>query len=364
MFKRILFASVVPAVALGGIALAQTANAQVITPGTISATATGDTSPGGTWAGTCKNVLDPTSADIAINGKDGFNASDTPTALETLPLTESPTAFYFNSTSTLPTVTFASTNSDVSWSVTSASITYTTAYGGSPTTLPLSTSDYTISGGVLTPQPALETELASDGVTSVITGSGYTGTYTFNVSVRATASNGSTATETLTENSPSTPCLAGNVGEIDLSVTKPIYTSPTGTVVVKKSEIPTLSHGSAQYWAPTREKVYYTVKDASAAIAAGDQFMFTIVGPNFHGQHGYVPVSAGLNTAYYEGLAPHHGYTVFYTLVGPEVNGVEPTTPIAGSVHAYVQEGSGSQAEDLPYSGYVYFVSDTHYGSK
>lgn len=110
--------------------------------------------------------------------------------------------------------------------------------------------------------------------------------------------------------------------------------------------VPRLSHGQAQYWEPTREQVSYTVSDASA----GDWEMFTIVGQNFHGQHGWVKDADGVNTAYYEGLAAKHGYTVYYTDVAAQGS----TVPLPGSVARYVYE-AGTK---LPVQGYVFFTSD------
>jgi polyvinyl alcohol dehydrogenase (cytochrome) len=69
--------------------------------------------------------------------------------------------------------------------------------------------------------------------------------------------------------------------------------------------IPVLSHGRAVATAPTRETVTW-----DQTVPSWEKF--TIVGPGaINGHVGWVP--PGITTAYYSGLASHHGYTVTYT---------------------------------------------------
>lgn len=103
---------------------------------------------------------------------------------------------------------------------------------------------------------------------------------------------------------------------------------------------PTLPHlygGHAVQINSVREWVYFVQGGAASCD------YFTIVGPGgINGHHGWVPAHLGLNAAWYAGLDPGHGYTVYYTPVGT-VNGScagGPTTPIPGT-----------------HWGYVYFVS-------
>lgn len=104
-----------------------------------------------------------------------------------------------------------------------------------------------------------------------------------------------------------------------------------GNITGRECRVPVLSHGQGVYWEPTREKVTFEQSQPS-----WDEF--TIVGPGFNGQHGWVDGMRGLNTAYYEGLSPHHGYTVLYT-------------PVTGPGSTHQVPGT--------HTGYVYFVSDT-----
>jgi hypothetical protein len=107
-------------------------------------------------------------------------------------------------------------------------------------------------------------------------------------------------------------------------------TAADGNITGRVCAVPVLFGGKAVYWLPTREQVTYSQTLPSWV-------MFTIVGPGFNGQHGWVDGAKGLNTGYYEGLEAHHGYTVLYV-------------PVTG-------QGSTRQVPGT-HAGYVYFVSD------
>jgi hypothetical protein len=139
----------------------------------------------------------------------------------------------------------------------------------------------------------------SNGVLSV--GTAVPGDYK-GVVVTATDAAGATATETFD------------------AVIRPVY-----------APIPRLSHGHAVEINPVREWVYFWQSGAASCDH------FTIVGPGgINGHQGWVPAHLGLNAAWYAGLLPHHGYTVFYQ----PVTACGGSTPVPGS-----------------HWGYVYFVS-------
>lgn len=117
----------------------------------------------------------------------------------------------------------------------------------------------------------------------------------------------------------------------DSAATSDGQSAAAGNVTGRACPVPVLYGGSAQYVAATREKVGFKQRN----VPTWDEF--TIVGPGFNGQHGWVNAQVGSNTAYYEGLKAGHGYTVLY----------QPVTA-QGSSTAY----PGS------HEGYVFFVSN------
>lgn len=104
-----------------------------------------------------------------------------------------------------------------------------------------------------------------------------------------------------------------------------------GNITGKACAVPVLYDGQGVYWLPTREQVTF-----KQTLAGWDEFV--IVGPGgINGHRGWVNGVKGLNTAYYEGLEAHHGYTVLYV-------------PVTG-------QGSNRQVPGT-HVGAVYFVSD------